>query len=170
VAETVAGELRGMGFHVVEAALQDAPDPAGFSAVVVGAPIRYDRWHRPMRDYVARHGDALAGKPCAAFFTCLTLSRRTPEALNQASEYARRVAFSFPGLDPDSVGRFGGVLDYGRFPIPLRWAAWAMMSAIGVTQGDYRNWDEIRSWARAVGERFDEDRVIFRQNHERRYA
>lgn len=117
-------------------------------ALILAAPIRFDRWHRPMRDFVARNRLALEGRPVAAMFQCLSLSRTGPAAERNGATYRERVAGAVPGLAPDMVGGFAGVLDFAGIEWPLRPLARAAMGAMGVRAGDYRNWTAMEMWLR----------------------
>ena len=101
-----------------------------------------------MRDFVARNRLALEGRPVAAMFQCLSLSRTGPAAERNGATYRERVAGAVPGLAPDMVGGFAGVLDFAGIEWPLRPLARAAMGAMGVRAGDYRNWTAMEMWLR----------------------
>ena len=82
------------------------------------------------------------------FFTCLTLAKPTPAARIKAEGYADNLRVLAPGVKPVSVGGFAGVLQFARTPWPARLALKVLSIATAVKEGDYRDWQAIRSWTR----------------------
>lgn len=146
VAAAVAGTLRAAGAKVDLHPVGDAPDPGGYDAVVIGSPIRYDRWLPAATTYLRSHEAALSARPVACFFTCMALSG--PGGAAQAAGYARTLARQAATVRPVSIGRFAGALDYRNVLPPLRWPARLLFSALGAHSGDHRDFDAIRDWSR----------------------
>jgi len=68
VADAVAEELRAAGAEVDVRAPAESPDPAAYSAAVVGAPMIMG-WHKDALRYVERYRDQLSAMPTAYFVT-----------------------------------------------------------------------------------------------------
>jgi menaquinone-dependent protoporphyrinogen oxidase len=49
-----------------------------------------------------------------------------------------------PEIKPISIGTFAGALDYQN----LSWLNKKIMKSKGSPEGDFRDWDAIRAWAR----------------------
>jgi menaquinone-dependent protoporphyrinogen oxidase len=49
---------------------------------------------------------------------------------------------------PVSEGLFAGVLDYAKLPLVDSLKMRALSAATRTPEGDYRDWDAIRAWAR----------------------
>ncbi|WP_428548367.1 hypothetical protein [Profundibacter sp.] len=81
------------------------------------------------------------------FLTCLTLSHKSPKALQQAARYADSIAATLPNIRAADIGRFAGVLDYGKMPRRTRLLARLIFAFLRVPEGDYRDWRAIRVWA-----------------------
>jgi menaquinone-dependent protoporphyrinogen oxidase len=128
----------------------DVDGVTGYDAVVVGSAIQFDTWMSEARQFVTEHADDLAGLPVAYFFTCLTLSDPSDEAVGKADGYARTLTGLTSRVVPVDVGRFGGVLDYHLMDAPTRFASRIVFTVMGVREGDYRDWDAVASWTRAV--------------------
>src|SRR4051812_45271206 len=67
VADTVALTLRNQGFKVDVRAVEAVDSLLPYSAVVLGAPIYYGRWHKEMLRFLSQHTVALITRPVAIF-------------------------------------------------------------------------------------------------------
>lgn len=48
------------------------------------------------------------------------------------------------------IGLFAGVLDYSKLSLPMRVVMKQKMKSDGVAEGDYQDWDAIRSWTEGL--------------------
>jgi menaquinone-dependent protoporphyrinogen oxidase len=181
VAEAVGKEISARGSQVVVLPLAEVHDLTGYDGLVVGAPMIMG-WHRQGLRFLKQHRKSLQHIPLAIFVTAMRLTRtadmqvssipvtidenlaKPPEKegkLNFKERYARLSNYLRPILKaarpatPLSIGVFGGRMEYGR----LKW--WAVLFAMLVVQapaGDKRNWEAIRAWANAVGEKMREEK------------
>ena len=135
--------------------IKNVKDLNKYDAVIVGSAIQYDKWMPDAVNFVTTHRDSLSKLPVAYFFTCLTLSKRTEQSEQQAMVYAKKLSALSPQVKPVSVGRFAGVLDYGRLPFFFRLISKVIYLFLGVREGDYRDWDAIRTWTEEVSRSFD---------------
>ena len=55
-----------------------------------------------------------------------------------------------PEVTPVDTGLFAGVLDYDKLSFMVRMVMKGKMKDKGIEEGDYRDWESIRSWARGV--------------------
>ncbi len=67
VAEAVAATLRECGLEVDIQSMRKVRTLAGYSAVVLGAPLYMFRWHKDARRFLSRHREALTQRPVAIF-------------------------------------------------------------------------------------------------------
>ncbi|HET6501935.1 MAG TPA: flavodoxin domain-containing protein [Amycolatopsis sp.] len=122
-------------------------DVSGYEVCVLGSAVYNGRWLDAARRLVERHHEQLSTKPVWLF-----------------SSGPAWPAFAGPrGGDPDSSGAadvaqlarlsgayqhrvFGGKIDRSRLPFTER----AVAGALGYRDGDFRDWEGIRSWARAI--------------------
>lgn len=149
VAEAIAETARDAGWCVHLANMGERLQPETFDLVILGAPIRYDRWFVEARNFVRHHYAALSQTRTTAFFTCLTLSRSNRASRSQAEHYARKIASLLPGTDAQRIGKFAGMLDFAKFPLIQRPIARLLMAALRVREGDYRDWAAIEAWTQA---------------------
>ena len=135
------------GGHVDVRHVGDVDTVAGYDLVVVGGAIQYDTWMPGAADFVRAHRRQLASTPVAFFFTCLAMSKPGGSATRSADQYEQKIRAIAPEIDPLSVGRFAGVLDYSRMTPVTRIFARILLTLRGADAGDHRNWSQIRTWA-----------------------
>jgi len=152
VAEAIGAALAEDGVLVDIVSMQDVGDLTPYTAVVAGSAIQSKQWLPEALAFLREHQIALARRPFAAFLVCMTL------AMRQGGSYKSFVSdFMAPVramVQPVSEGLFAGSLDIARIP------SWTdrLMFQISVwsgvwSEGDHRDWDAIRAWARALGPR-----------------
>jgi menaquinone-dependent protoporphyrinogen oxidase len=141
IGEAIAERLRAAGLDVTVVPVAQAPDPEGFDAVVCGSAIYATRWDKAARHYIRQHRQTLAERPTWLFESgpC----GDSAEQRHQTSPSVLRLAEDI-GSAPPAV--FGGNLDPVR--AKTRIARWVANSDLA---GDYRNWDQIRTWADGIG-------------------
>lgn len=150
VANTIGRTLGETGGHVDVRHVGDVDTVADYDLVIVGGAIQYDNWMPGAADFVRAHRRRLATTPVAFFFTCLALSKPGGSATRSADQYETKIRAIAPEVDPRSVGRFAGVLDYSRMTPVTRIFARILMTLRGADAGDHRNWPQIRSWANGL--------------------
>ncbi|MBI5844874.1 MAG: hypothetical protein HZB23_09430 [Deltaproteobacteria bacterium] len=148
----------------------------GFDAVVIGCPLWLGRTTFSMRRFLRASREALAARPLALFFTCLTIPveeglaaptipvfidptlsgvDRSPGWLNfyeyfHTPHYAvKRFRKRYPELRPESVAFFNGRLDFSRLSF-LRKAFMLveMFMLEDIKEGDFVNRKSAALWAK----------------------
>jgi menaquinone-dependent protoporphyrinogen oxidase len=140
VAEAVAATLRERGLEVALQPMRDVRTLAGYSAVVLGAPLYMFHWHKDARRFLARHRQALAGLP-VAIFALGPVSAGDEQEWQSAREQLDKELAKFPWLQPIAVEILGGKLE----PTTVRFPASLFMRHIPAS--DLRDWTAIRAWA-----------------------
>lgn len=146
VAAFMGRVLAEQGAWVAVNPLSEVDDLDAYDSVIIGSAIRYDRWLPDATAFVKRHKKTLSDQPVSFFFICLTLAKSTPAAILKAEGYAEKLRSLTPEVKPVAVGGFAGVLQFARTPWPARLALRVLSIASGVKEGDYRDWEAIRSW------------------------
>jgi menaquinone-dependent protoporphyrinogen oxidase len=150
VAEAV-GEVFCREGHTVDTKwVPHVQDIHKYDAVVIGGAIQYDTWMSEATKFVTANQHILHTLPVAYFFTCLVLSKQTDKAERKAKAYAEKLSSLVPHVIPVSVGRFAGVLDYSKMSFFFRQISKVVLSIMAVQEGDYRDWDAIRSWTKGL--------------------
>jgi menaquinone-dependent protoporphyrinogen oxidase len=142
IAEWIAEELRRADLQVVVCDAGSAPSPEGFQAVVVGSAVYHGRWRPEAVRFLREHRAVLSSRkvwlfqsgPCGGQGR---LTRPTPRI--------RWLAHRLGALGPVV---FGGNLDPSR--ADDRFRRWVTSSSVAA---DYRDRDEIDSWARGIAAR-----------------
>jgi menaquinone-dependent protoporphyrinogen oxidase len=141
VAEAIAEELRG----VDEVDLHEASEIDGFDAadaVVLGSAIYAGHWLKPAAALLERHAGELASRPTWLFSVGPIgdppqPEDAGPEGISEAIESTRARGHRV----------FAGKLDHASLSRVER----LMVRALRAPEGDFRDWDAIRAWARGVG-------------------
>ena len=139
VAGTIGQALAVDGATVDVYPIEAVPNIQDYQAVIVGSAIRQGRWLPAATHFVETHQPYLSHIPTAYFTCCMTLHEET--------EQNRRKALGFMDpvrsiVTPIAVGAFAGKMDYSK----LSFLDQMMVKAIGVPEGDFRQWGAIRTW------------------------
>lgn len=142
VAEAIAVELRYQGLDADVWRPRDVRSLATADAVIVGSGIYDGRWLPLARDFLARHAEALRRMPVWLYSVGpvgrpLRPAGRAPEGEALAAS-----------VHAAGHRTFAGRIDEGDLD-PRECAAAAALKA---PQGDYRDWDSIRAWARTIAQ------------------
>lgn len=141
VAEAIAATLRECGLVVDVQPLREVDTLAGYSAVVVGAPLFMFRWHKDALRFLSRHRKALTERPVGVFALGPTHDPHDEEEWQDSRAQLGRALDKFPWLTPVALELFGGKYDpkWLRFPLNLL--------AGKEPASDIRDWTAIRAWA-----------------------
>lgn len=176
VAAAIADTLYKAGHIVGTHPIDKVDGLSAYDAVIIGAPMIFG-WHAGARRFVRRNQAELARKK-VAYFACTMRLTRVPGAPlpavpltldpNLVSEPAKPGSLSLkerfttlgyylkpmlaaaPRVKPVNVAFFGGSLDMRKLKW---WQAAFVMGVVQATPGDYRDWDAIRAWAKALAKR-----------------
>ena len=151
IAERIATVLHGRGLAVDVSAVQSAPAPDGYDAVVVGDSIHVVKHSRAMIRYLEEHAARLDAMPAAVFQVSLTSAN--PDAEHTATAHALlQELLDRTGFDPDIVGLFAGALVYTQYG----WLKRHVMRAIVKREGgdldtsrdfEYTDWSAVEHFA-----------------------
>ena len=147
VAEAIGEEMKQAGAEVSVQPVESIKDLSDYDAVVLGSAVRAFRLLGKTRRFIRRHKKALKQVPLAYFLVCLVMSEDTPENIEKAKGFAKPM---LKIKEPVSLGLFGGCMD----PSKLEGFAAKMMQS--QSYADFRDWDEIRDWARETYQKFVE--------------
>lgn len=141
IADALADEVRQAGLDAVVAAAADAPSVAGYDAVVVGSALYMGKWLRDAQAFVDRHRQVWPTVPVWLFSS----GPLGPPAAQPAAEPANLAALlATTGARDHRV--FVGKLDRSALGIGERLA----IKLVKAPEGDFRDWEAIRAWAREI--------------------
>jgi menaquinone-dependent protoporphyrinogen oxidase len=141
IARIIGTVLRARGCEVDVLSPERVTDLLGYDAVVLGSAVYRNRWLRPAKDFVARHLDALPERTVFLF---------SSGPLGEAHA---------PGepLDVAAIDIATGAVDHQVFAGRLSRRGLSrqerLQAGLGrIPAGDYRPWDDIVTWARAIAD------------------
>jgi menaquinone-dependent protoporphyrinogen oxidase len=137
IGETLARE--GLDVDVRDA--ESVTDVSGYGAVVLGSAVYVGHWLEPARRLVERHGADLAARP-----TWLFSSGPLGDPPRPAEPDAVRVDDLVAATGAREHRLFAGRLDRSLLGFGER----AVVVAVRAREGDFRDWDAIRAWARDI--------------------
>ncbi len=150
VAEAIGEVLCQEGNTVETKWVKNVKNLKNYDAVIIGSPIRYDKWMSEAKDFVKANQKNLQQLPVAYFFTCLVLHKLNQKGDLEAKKYSEKLQALVPRVKPVSIKGFAGVLDYSNMGFFSRLIMKVILYKKGVKEGDYRDWDAIRSWAKNI--------------------
>ncbi len=143
VADAIGKELCSKGLAADVAFIRNAGDLGLYQGVVVGSAIYMGKWMPEATDFVKKNRDILRRIPVAYFLVCITLSQPNEKNRAVALSYMEPIMKAVPEIRPLGIGTFAGALDYNK----LSWLNKRILKAKGAPEGDFRDWNGIRTWA-----------------------
>ncbi len=147
IAERIAETLRARGHEAEARPVKAAGDPSGYDAFVVGSAVYFGSWLKEATQFVRRNQALLAGRP-VWLFSSGPISAEATDArgrnLRQEAE-PKEIAEFRRTLEPLDHRVFFGQLDRGRLGL-MHWLV-ASMPAFPGSEGDFRDWNDIETWA-----------------------
>lgn len=145
VAEAIGEELGARGYSVDVKPLRERPEVGEYDAVVLGSAVNGGAWLEEAVGYVESNASALAKRPVAAFCVHIMNLGDEPKAQQRRLGYLKKVR---EHITPVAEGFFAGKGPTAEdTSLIMRWAFKAFG---GGGEGDCRDWDAIRSWAREL--------------------
>jgi menaquinone-dependent protoporphyrinogen oxidase len=140
VASAIGKTLAQNGARVDVMPLKEVTDLSSYQAIFIGSAIRVAKWLPEAVDFVSQNRAILQRVPAAYFTVCMTMVEDTPASRSKAAGFIEPVRAV---LAPVAEGYFAGMVD----PKRLSFIENTMLSAKGVPQGDFRDWNKITDWA-----------------------
>ena len=141
VAEAVVATLRECGLEVDIQPMRKVRTLAGYSAVVLGAPLYMFRWHKDALRFLSRHREALEERPVAVFALGPTHDPYDEKEWQDSRAQLDKDLAKFPWFKPVAIELFGGKFDPALLRFPLNKLAGKEPAS------DLRDWTAIRAWA-----------------------
>ena len=169
--EEIAHKLAGfLGEEGVEAVVLDVkkdrrwPSLEGFDGVMVGSGVKINKWMREPLQFLRRKREELKGRKVALFVSCMSVLADPDHARRELLEKVAEEA----GVEAVLYGAFGPLADLGpgsRMGFIDKKITQAAMAGLSQEHGlefdakgrnDFRDWDEIRGFARMFAESLSE--------------
>ena len=144
VADAIGKELCSKDVTSDVALINNAGNIGSYQGVVIGSAIYMGKWMSEAVDFVKKNKDTLRQMPVAYFLVCMTLSKPTEENRAKVLSYMDSILKAVPEIKPVGIGTFAGALAYNN----LSWLNKKILKSKGTPEGDFRDWNAIRAWAR----------------------
>lgn len=148
IARAIAAELEDRGFTTAVLLPDEVRSIDGYDAVILGSGVYAGHWMKPAKALVERSGKAMRGLPVWLFSSGPVGDPPKPE------EAPVDVAEILDTTGARDHRIFGGKIVKRELHFPER----AVVLALRVPEGDYRDWDEVRAWAGEIAEVLGSDR------------
>lgn len=148
IANAIVEELRNAA---IDADLRDASEVSsirGYDAIILGSAVYMGKWLPEARDFPEHHRMALSKLP-VWLFSSGPLGAEDPQPHYNPEE----LGIPFVAADVRDHHVFVGKLESEGLGFGERIAVKMVRAALGdykAPYGDFRNWDEIREWARGI--------------------
>ena len=143
VAEAIGKELCNKGASVDVRLAKKVIHLSSYRGVILGSPIYKGKWMSAAVKFLEENSGMLSKIPVAYFVACMTMQNPTEDNRQKALAYLDSVRQSVPQVKPLKIGLFAGALHYDK----LSWLMSKILKSKGLPEGDFRNWDIIRTWA-----------------------
>ena len=117
-------------------------DLTPYTAVVVGSAVYAGNWRKEAVAFLKQHEGALALRPTWLFSSGPT-GEGDPVDMLHGWRFPEEVLPIVNRIEPRDIVVFHGKID----PDTLNLGERLLVKAIGARVGDYRNWDNVTSWA-----------------------
>ena len=158
IADFIGNVLSENGDIVEIKNVSETVDLTSYDRIIIGSPIRYDKWMSNASKFVKNNQARLSKMPVAFFFTCAVLAQKNDKTARQVKGYSDKIYDIAPQVIPVSMGEIAGVLDYSKLSFGLTMILKLYLFIIRIKdrdgeigkEGDYRDWDAIRSWVESI--------------------
>jgi menaquinone-dependent protoporphyrinogen oxidase len=144
VADAIGKELCSKEVATDVVLIKNASNVSSYQGVVIGSAIYRGKWLSEAVDFVQNNRDILRQVRVAYFLVCMTLSHPTEENRTEVLSYMDPIIKAVPEIRPVGIGTFAGAMDYNN----LSWLNKKILKSKGTPEGDFRDWNAIRTWAR----------------------
>lgn len=141
IAEAIGRALRETGLAADVRPVEQVGDLSGYTEVVLGSAVYVGRWLEPARRFVEEHADELAARPMWLFSSGPVGDPPKPEP-DQAVQIEPLMATT----KAHDHRLFAGKIDKSKLGFGER----ALLLALRVPEGDFRDWAEITEWAKTI--------------------
>lgn len=146
VAERVGTRLREHGHDTDVRTVDDALDPAGYGAIVLGSAVHDQRWLPAAREFAGRYATVLAARPLWLFSVGMPGALRGAWRRLAAQEEPKVIAEFRDAVRPRGHRLFSGAIRPEHIPLRGR----ILFRLAGGRFGDHRDWPAIEAWADTI--------------------
>lgn len=152
IAERIAEKLRAAGQEAEARSVKAVGDPAGYDAYVIGSAAYMGSWLKEATEFVRRNRSFLADRP-VWLFSSGPLGTEPLDAQGRdlrESAVPKEIAEFREAIGPRDHRVFFGAVTRGKFGFVHRIVAMMPASSTLLPEGDFRDWEDIDSWAESI--------------------
>jgi menaquinone-dependent protoporphyrinogen oxidase len=138
IAQAIAERLRELGHEAEARAIHEVRDTREVEAVVLGSAVYAGSWMKEAVEFAERNAETIGRLPVWLFS-----SGPLGTEVKDEEEQPRQLAALTEMLKPNDHRVFFGALDKARLGFGER----MIVKAVKAPDGDFRDWDAIKSWA-----------------------
>jgi menaquinone-dependent protoporphyrinogen IX oxidase len=149
IARRIGSDLIAYGIKPTVMSVEQCPEVSEgeYDSIIIGSGARLGRWHRDVRDWIARNGELLKSVPVRCFTVGLHGIRADGSFDETEAREAMERIMSSSGIPQGTGGVF--------FPGWKRTEGFSSMERIALrvyplAEGDYRDWDLVDAWVRGM--------------------
>jgi len=151
IAEKIGAVLRQADLSADVLPADRVGDLSAYEAVVLGSAVYIGQWRRQAVRFLQANETVLAGKPVWLFSSGPT-GEGAPVELLQGWRFPAKLQPIADRIGPRDIAVFHGAADANKLNFIEKW----MMKNVKAPAGDFRDWEAITAWARAIAEELQE--------------
>ena len=152
IAERIGRSLESAGYQVDVRRVQDVDDGSEYDAFVIGSATYMGHWRKEATEFVRRLPEAAAGRP-SWLFSSGPIGTSSTDAQGRDVRSAaepKELPELLAALAPREHMVFFGALDPKELSLAERAMRKLPAAREALPEGDFRDWDDIDSWARTI--------------------
>lgn len=146
IAEAISEELWGARYQADVRDVREVDDLGAYDAVVIGSAVFLGNWMSEARAFVERNRMKLSSMPVWLFSSGPIIFGDGEEVPPASADEPRHLDRLLEATGARDHRVFGGKLDRRQLNVMERLS----VRAVKAKDGDYRNWNDIREWARGI--------------------
>jgi menaquinone-dependent protoporphyrinogen oxidase len=147
IAEKIGEVLRQEGLDTDVLLVREIGDVSAYPAVVLGSAVYIGQWRKEAAKFLTANEPVLAGRPVWLFSSGPT-GEGDPAELVQGWRIPSKLQPVADRIKPRDIAIFHGATNAEKMNFIEKF----MLKNVGAPVGDYRDWEAISAWARAIAE------------------
>jgi menaquinone-dependent protoporphyrinogen oxidase len=145
IAKVIGETLVAAGVPADVVSADKAGDVAAYDAVVLGSAVYAGRWREEAVDFLLAREAALAARPTWIFSSGPT-GEGDPATLLKGWRFPEAQQPIADRIKPRDLAVFGGAIDADKINLAER----LILKMVKAPAGDFRDWDNIKTWANGI--------------------
>jgi menaquinone-dependent protoporphyrinogen oxidase len=152
IAEKIGQVLRQAGLRPDVLPANRVSDLTPYQAVVLGSAVYIGQWRKEATTFLKANEKALAERPVWLFSSGPT-GEGVPVALLQDWHFPKALQPIADRIRPRDIAVFHGAVNMKKLNLIEKW----MLKNVKAPLGDFRDWEDITSWATAIADVLKEE-------------